>query len=263
MAHDKPFSCIRTRSPVYCEPSEGAPPLTELLFGETFLVEAEGSDYCAGRLPGDETKAYVRADALAPEAAPASHRVARKLIAVYRAPVLNGAVHMQLPLNGLVRLSGARDTIRYGSGRPGTEAVELAGGGWVAMQGLVPAERALPGIEDAAGLLVGAPYVRGGKTWLGCDGAGLIHTVLTACGVPMPRGLDAQLRHLENLGQALNAPPQADTCLIYAGDSAGFLLRGCDVVAASDADVQVVRQPMRDFFARNTPARFFKHPDPA
>lgn len=260
MRPGKPFFCIQPSSPVYSEPSLGSPPVTELLFGENFLVEAEGAGYVFGRLPDDDAPAYIRADALAPEAEAASHRVARKLIEVYRAPALNAAVHIQLPLNALVRLSGARDTIRYGSGRPGTEAAELTGGGWVATQGLLPVERILPNSEDVARLLIGALYVPGGKTWLGCDGVGLIHTVLAACGVPIPRRSDAQLRHLENLGNESAVPPPSGACLIYAGESAGFLFPGGEVIAASTADMQVVHLPVGEFLARGGPARFFRPP---
>ena len=226
--------------------------LTELLYGEEFVVRADGNSdhWLLGSARADAVEGYVERPALQPASGSATHRVARKYITVFNQPMLTATTKLLLPLNALLRVNGNRDTIHYANGAPGTEAAELSDGGWVATSAVLSVDQHLSQWTEVASLLVGAPYVWGGKSWLGCDGAGLIFTALAACGIRIPRLPGQQVEYFRRHGKSTNPQArQSGRTVVIAGASGGFVLPSNEVIVASTTEMQVVRTPLENFLA--------------
>jgi hypothetical protein len=119
-------------------------------------------------------------------------------------------------------------------------ALELRGGGWIAESGVVPLDQFENDLAKVALSFVGAAYLPGGRTWLGCDGPGFIQTACAACGIRIPRTLDQQVEFFEHdyleVGTSQNS--HQAVAVVYAKDLCGFQL-GNRLVASRLQTMQV------------------------
>ncbi len=204
--------------------------LTELLYGEAFVARSEHEGLVFGATAADGVEGFVPSEFLVRGSGRATHRVGRAFIEIYRAPALTMATGKILPMNALVEVTGNASPVRYPGGGPGATAVELSSGGWVTEQGLAPIGPFATDVQAVARMFIGAVYLHGGKTWLGCDGPGFVQTVLGACGMQIPRRLEQQVRYFEERRPASGAAASPHS-VIYSGKTCGFLL-GDNVIAA-------------------------------
>jgi hypothetical protein len=237
--------CSEGIAPVRSEPDPQSELLTQLLCGEEFVAKSEHEGLVFGATAADGVEGFVPGAFLVPGSGRATHRVRRTFIEIYRAPALTMAAGRILPINALVELTGRSSPVRYPGGGPGSTAVELRSGGWVTEQGLSPIGRFATDVQAVARMFIGAVYMHGGKTWLGCDGPGLVQTVLAACGIHVPRQLERQVRYFAGRPSATGTDPR--TCaVIYSDTSCGFLFGG-DVVAARPETMLVDVSSREDF----------------
>jgi hypothetical protein len=235
------FVCAEGLVPVRASADPQSERLTELLFGEPFIARSEDEGLVFGLAEGDGIEGFVPRDALAPGPHSPTHRIRRTFILLYDEPDLRKCNGRALPMNGLLELTGHSAVVRFPSGGPGSSsAAELRTGGWVTEQGLAPVDQFETDLRSVAESFVGAVYLPGGKTWLGCDGPGFIQTVLAACGLNVPRRLDEQLDFLRRKDQpiALGATPAS---VIYHTDAWGFGFADGQAIVASLEDMQVIR----------------------
>jgi len=230
MSSEATHVCGEGIAPVRAGPDPQSELLTQLLFGEAFVAKSEHEGLVFGTTATDTVEGFVPSEFLVPRSGSATHRVRRTFIEIYRAPALTMAMGKILPMNALVELTGRSSPVRYPGGGPGSTAVELRSGGWVAEQGLAPIARFATDVQAVARMFVGAAYLHGGKTWLGCDGAGFVQTVLAACGVQIPRRAEQQIRHFEE-HHPVRSATTSPHAVIYSGTDCGLLL-GDEVVAA-------------------------------
>jgi hypothetical protein len=233
--------CAEGIVPVRASPDPQSERLTDLLFGEAFIPQSEHEGLVFGLAEGDGIEGFVPRDAFAPGPHGPTHRIRRSFILLYDEPDLRKCTGRVLPLNGLLELTGRSAVVRFPSGGPGSSsAAELRSGGWVTEQGLAPIGQFETDLRSVAESFVGAVYLPGGKTWLGCDGPGFIQAVLAACGVKIPRRLDEQLDFFrrKNPPIALGATPAS---IIYHADACGFGFADGQAIVASLEDMQVVR----------------------
>jgi cell wall-associated NlpC family hydrolase len=245
MSPEATHVCSEGIAPVRAAPDPQSELLTELLLGEEFVAQSEHEGLVFGATAADGIEGFVPAAFLLPRAGGATHRVRRTFIEIYRAPALTMASGKILPMNALVEVGGRTAPVRYPGGGPGSTAVELRSGGWVTEQGLSPAGHFATDVQAVARMFIGAVYLHGGKTWLGCDGAGFVQTVLAACGMQVPRRLEQQIRYFEGRGPASDAQAHRHA-VIYSGTSCGLLF-GNDVVAARPQTMLVDVSSRRKF----------------
>ena len=237
-------------APVRAGPDPQSELLTELLFGEEFVAKSEHEGLVFGATAADRVEGFVPREFLLPRSGSASHRVRRTFIEIYRAPALTMATGKILPMNALVELSDRSSPVRYPGGGPGSTAVELRSGGWVTEEGLAPIGRFATDLHTVARMFIGAVFLHGGKTWLGCDSAGFVQTVLAACGVQIPRRAEQQIGHFEERHPVRGATASAHA-VIYSGTDCGFLF-GDEVVAARP-QTMLVDAASREKFLMESP----------
>jgi hypothetical protein len=258
MATYTTFYCVEGIVPVLLEPDPQSERLTDLLFGEEFIAKSESEGLVFGATAADDIEGFVPRGFLAPKLTQPTHQVRRTFIHVYHAPDLLAASGKILPMNAAIELTGRSAPMRSPGGTPGTLAVELGTGGWVTAQAVAPIEHFEKNIRAVAASFIGAVYLPGGKTWLGCDGPGLIQTVLAACGSRVPRQFSQQIRFFEHKHHDAGTHSASRTfaSVVYSTSACGFLL-GNEVIAARTETMQVDATSFENF--TNCSARHVFH----
>ncbi|MDB5640922.1 MAG: hypothetical protein JWN07_239 [Hyphomicrobiales bacterium] len=158
---------------------------TQLLFGEEVVVYDMDEGWAWGQATSDRYVGYMSADALTDAGAAPTHKVLAPRTFLYPAD------NMKLPTLGALSL-GALVEARAVRG----EFTQLASGLFVITAHLADIAARKPDFVSVAELFIGAPYLWGGKTWLGLDCSGLVQISLQAAGVMAPRDTDMQQAEL-------------------------------------------------------------------
>lgn len=240
--------CIDGLVPVRAEPDPLSERLTDLLFGETFTASSEREGLVFGSTE-DGIQGFVPSVSLAARSGPATHRIQRRFIHVYQAPDLRNAAGTTLPMNSLVQLTGRSAAISFSSGGPASSMLELRSGGWISDQAVVPIGHFEKNWTTLAHSFVGAVYLHGGKTWLGCDGSGLVQTLFAAFGFRIPRQLSLQIQFFERQFEETTIPHTSaplPASPIYFGSSCGLAFER-SVVAARIETMQVDVTSLEEF----------------
>ncbi len=218
---------------------------TQALHGEPLVaydIDEEGWAYV--QLTRDKYVGYVSANALAPNAAPATHRVHTPRTFVYPARSIKTPPTLALPMLAQVcvrDIDGAFAQIE---------------GGYVWAEHLSAIASTEADFVTVAEHFEHAPYLWGGKTWAGLDCSGLVQISLQAAGVDAPRDTDMQAAAL---GDALD--PGADFGNLRRGDlvfwkgHVGIMLDAETLLHANGHHMQVAREPFaaaRARIARNS-----------
>jgi cell wall-associated NlpC family hydrolase len=216
---------------------------TQALYGERVDVyEITPDGWAWGQLARDGYVGWLSADALASDSlAPSAtlHRVRAPRTFVYPARSMKAAPLMALPMNALV---GAQDD-------DGAFARVEQGFVWSAH--LAPADARETDFVGIAEAFEHAPYLWGGKTWLGLDCSGLIQIALHAAGIDAPRDTDMQ-------AAALGAPLEArdDLAGLRRGDlvfwkgHVGVMRDAHILLHANGHHMQVASEPLAQARAR-------------
>jgi hypothetical protein len=250
MTSDEILVCIEGIVPVRSTPDPQSARVTELLFGDEFIARSEREGLVHGSTRADGVAGFVAREALAAKSDHATHRVRRTFIHVYPSPDLVAAAATILPMNALVAITGRSAPLRYPGGGPGSTVVQLRSGGWVTEQGLASLERFATDVRTVAAMFVGAVYLQGGRTWLGCDGPGLVQTVLAACGMNVPRQIAAQREFFANRAMAESEDRFSSPAgsVVYSDVACGFLFD--DQVIAARPETMLVESTTFDEFSK-------------
>jgi cell wall-associated NlpC family hydrolase len=169
-------------APLYPQPSREAFLDTQVLCGETVMVYEEDEEGWAwGQATRDHYVGYIPSQALRPAGSEATHRVRVPRTFVYPGRSLKLPVLGALPLGAMVEVIASQDGF-----------AEVAGLGHVFAAHLAPRRSAEPDFVAVAESFLHAPYLWGGKTWLGLDCSGLVQISLAAAGYDVPRDTDLQ-----------------------------------------------------------------------
>lgn len=225
------------RVAVECAPLRERPALdcgldTQALFGEAFLVYDLRDGWAYGQLARDRYVGYAAADAFLADARAPTHRVAAPRTVLYPAPDMKTPARGALPLN-------AEATVDAQVG----DFARLSNGLYVWRAHLAPLRAAAEDFVAVAEAFAGAPYLWGGKTWLGLDCSGLVQTALQAAGVDAPRDTDMQQAEL---GEALapDAPLRRGDLVFWKGH-VGLMQDDARLIHANGHHMQVASEPFR------------------
>lgn len=208
-------------------PGEESEAVSELLPGERFAVLEYAGGWAWGYCCDDHIVGYVEAIALADTAEP-THIVCERCAPVAADDRITSPVLASLPMGARLHgeENGACLTTEYGC---------------VSLSHLRPVEEHDEDPVIVAERLIGAPYLRGGRSFHGLDGPALVQLSLTLCGVPAPRLADQQ----RELGQPLpDAAPLRRGDLILFDGEAGLMIDDLLMIHACPAAGKVTVDPV-------------------
>lgn len=154
---------------------------TQALYGETVTVYDEEEGWAWAQLERDSYVGWIAANVLWSRIENPTHRVRVPRTFVFPRADIKDPPLLALPLGAEVEVVGERDAFLI-----------AADGGFIYRTHLMPREERVADFVGVAESLIGAPYLWGGKSWLGVDCSGLVQSSLAFAGVEAPRDTDLQ-----------------------------------------------------------------------
>lgn len=211
---------------VYAEPSDTAEPVSQLLPGEGFAVLDITAGWAWGYCVADHRVGYVEAIELADPLAP-THVVCEASAPVQTCgdPLSTPIAHLPMGARLHGEVSGAMLRIE---------------GGCVPLSYLRRVDEHEDDPAAVAQRLLGAPYLRGGRTAHGIDCSGLVQLSLQLCGIACPR--DAQDQR--GLGAPVpDGAPLARGDLLFCDDHVGLMVDDRMAIQVSHEARKVAVEP--------------------
>jgi cell wall-associated NlpC family hydrolase len=215
--------------PLRAEPSPDCSLDTQLLFGEEVVVYDSEEGWAWGQAQNDSYVGYMPADSLVATTGALTHKVVAPRTFLYP------AANMKTPNLGALPM-GAQVEARATRG----DFVQLANGLFVFAAHLSEMTARQPDFVAVAEMFAGAPYLWGGKTFLGLDCSGLVQICLQAAGVAAPRDTDMQQAELGE-AIALDAPLRRGDLVFWKGH-VGIMQDAQCILHASGHHMQVVSE---------------------
>jgi hypothetical protein len=219
-------ACGMLPAGVYSAPSDTSEPVSQLLPGERFAVLDITSGWAWGYCLLDRRVGYVEAIELSDPLEP-TH-----LVCESSAPVQTCSDPLSTPIAHLAM--GAR---LHGEVRGAMLQIE---GGCVPMSYLRPIGEFEDDPVAVAQRLLGAPYLRGGRTAHGIDCSGLVQLSLQLCGIDCPRDTADQ----RSLGEPLaDGAPLTRGDLLFCEDHVGLMVDDRMAIQVSHGARKVAVEP--------------------
>ncbi|MGE5268965.1 MAG: NlpC/P60 family protein [Thiohalocapsa sp.] len=245
----RPARVVAGRVPVRRRPqprASAAETETFYHYGEPLLVfeEADGQAWCQSLEDG--YVGYVAAHDIAlGEPPPPTHVVATLGSYLYPAPDLRWSPSDFLPRHSRLVVVEPRQ----GLTTRGTDYARLDTGGFLPSACLATAPPRSSSLSEAAALYLGAPYLWGGRSFLGIDCSGLVQSAFRDLGIVVPRDTDLQR---EAIGEPVEATGVAALrpddllyvpghVLIHAGDGLVIHADGASMTVRRDHLDDLVR----------------------
>lgn len=228
--------CATAQVMLRAAPDPAAPATSALLWGESFQVFDRHDGWAWGQCGHDRYVGYVPCDALAAPGPAATHGVDAPAALVFAAPDIKSPLVRDLPFNA--RLAAVPHDAQF----------VAAAGGFVHLRHL----RALdlpPAVTPlaAARLLLGSPYLWGGRTRGGIDCSGLVQAALMAAGLPAPRDSDQQA---DQVGTPVDRADRQPGDLLFVPGHVGIIETGDRLLHANAFWMQTCIEPLADVLAR-------------
>jgi cell wall-associated NlpC family hydrolase len=217
--------------PLRDAPDDGARQVSELLFGEDFVVYDTRDGWVWGQCAADDYVGYARAGDLHPEPLGPTHKIGALRAHVFSEPDLKSPPLDQISL-------GSRVTVVEHSG----DYAGLSGGGWLHRVTVAPVDATEPDFVETALRFMGVAYLWGGRSSLGLDCSGLAQIALTEAGIACPR--DSYMQE-EAVGEpaALDGPYRRGDLVIFP-DHCGLMVDATVMVHANATAMCVSRDPL-------------------
>ncbi|MGI9476628.1 MAG: NlpC/P60 family protein [Hyphomicrobiaceae bacterium] len=196
-ATGQPYHVSVPIAPLHPEPSPVADLDTEALGGEAVQIfdVADGWAWC--QLTGDGYVGYMPEEMLtAGPPAPATHQVTAREAFAYCEPTARSKPRRSWLFGSTIEVVAADG-----------DFFELSDGGFIGRQHVKAIDVTEPDYVATAQIMLGVPYLWGGKSVRGIDCSGLVQLSLLRAGISCPRDTDMQARELPG------SLPVTDGCL--------------------------------------------------
>lgn len=235
-------------------PEEDAPQVSELLWGETFVVYETLEGWAWGQASADGYVGYARESGLARGETQASHIVTTCFAHLYREPALKSPAAACLPMASRLALGTQSPCGRYR---------QLAGEAlWINHRQIVALSQRRADPMAVADRFLGTPYLWGGKTAAGLDCSALIQIPLYLAGVEVPRDSDLQRAAIAGgLGRPVAREAARRGDVAFFPGHVGFIVDRDRLLHANATHMAVTIDPLedvRDWVARDHPRPFLE-----
>lgn len=224
-------------APMRDAPSADATQVTQALHGERAEIAEMNDGFGRGRLAGDGYTGWLPMAALRKAGPEPTHKVAALSTLAFPGPSIKLPPVMALPFGA--RLEIVRNESTFA----------ITPDGWH-LPARHLAERA-HSESDFAGVaerFLNAPYLWGGKTYLGLDCSGLVQVSLDACGIASPRDSGPQEKALGKPLPKDAAPKRGD--LIFWKGHVAIVRDGETMIHANAFHMCVAVEPIEEGIAR-------------
>lgn len=242
-AYPTALRCAYDRVAIVAGPRFEAPPVSELLHGETFQAIGTNGDWAWGWCDHDRYVGYVCTFRLDEIVQSPTHRVVVPRAPEYFAPDIKASVGLRLPLGALTSASGE------------TKDFIAVGATFLHKRHIAALADVVVDPVEAASRLIGSPYTWGGRGGAGIDCSGLIQVALSMCGIAAPRDSDQQMAAL---GRAIEPTDARRGDLVFFPGHVGIMADGQNLLHANAHWMTTLIEPLADVVARLAPA----HPQP-
>jgi cell wall-associated NlpC family hydrolase len=222
------------------KPARDSMQVTQALWGDAVKVFDIAHGWAWVQLESDGYTGYCEFAHLGGTVFDVTHMVAVQSTVLYPKPDLKSQPVQLLSFQSSVAVNGVE----------GDYAI-LGTGGYVWAQHLRAADAPAPDFAGVAGMMLGVPYLWGGKSSAGLDCSGLVQIALQAAGKSCPRDTDMQEKEL---GEAL---PLGDRDNLKRGDlvfwagHAGIMVSSTDLLHANGHHMMVMAEPLQEAMARS------------
>lgn len=223
------------------EPRPDAAVDTQAIYGERVTVYDEEEGWAWAQLARDDYVGWIAANTLWRELSAPTHRVRVPRTFIYPGPNIKLPPLNALPLGAEVAIAEERGGFGV--------TPEL---GFIYRKHLAPREAKAPDFVAVAETLLCAPYLWGGKSWMGVDCSGLVQVALLMAGMKAPRDTDMQEAAL---GARLDpgAPLMRGDIVFWKGH-VGVMRDPVRLLHANATHMQVTSEPLDVVRARNEAA---------
>jgi len=210
---------------------------TQALFGERVTVyETTDEGWAWGQLASDNYVGWLPANALATPGDAATHRVIVPRTLCFPGPDIKLPPLAALPLGATVAI--ARQEGRF----------SVAQNGWHLPAGHVaPLAATYRDFVAVAEMLLGAPYLWGGKSVLGIDCSGLVQVSMHAAGLACPRDSDMQQ---DALGQTVAIEDVTRGDLVFWKGHVAIARDARTLIHANAFHMMVAQEPLAGALTR-------------
>lgn len=178
-----PCEVAKSHTGLFRAPQVNAPPDTELLAGERFIVYEDKGAYAWGQSEIDGYVGYVRSDDLSSAGPQVTHRVRVRQSRLYIEPSAKSSAGLALSLGASLRV--VHDLGRFSE-------LQFGSSYFVPSAHLAPLSYVSSDYVAVAEQFLGVPYVWGGRTCFGLDCSALVQLSLAEAGIKAPRDSDQQ-----------------------------------------------------------------------
>jgi len=209
--------------------------LSQLLFGERFLVLESIDGFAFGQAERDGHVGYIISGALT-GAEDATHWVIAPATHLYPKPELKAPPEVALFFGSHIKVLRERD-----------DYFRIHTGHFIPKQHVMPLRARFSDPVGVADLMLGTPYLWGGVSRWGIDCSGLVQSALIACGIDCPRDSDQQVFVGEEVPE--NAPLQRNDVIFWKGH-VGLMSNATTLLHANATHMAVAYEPLDEVVAR-------------